>query len=242
MSSVLVKRSHQKLISSLVKGLKPQPPRWSTGDSEWSWEETTSCQMSWSNSWCLFETESPSPELVKYISVGLSGIVVVVVASVKDKEEEMSSLEEYCSEELWLFVPGSCLLTIIFTGLEFESWQWNLGFSTDNALFVPCSGLVFLTAWPWWSCCGINLFFKWLCHTFFISLSVRPGNVAAIADHLQFKVVNRPKTKTKDTINLVFICNQMGRKSQESRENPFHLSSLAFFFLFPFLLQRKDSS
>lgn len=30
----------------------------------------------------------------------------------------------------------------------------------------------------------LSLFFKWVCHTFFISLSVLPGNFAAIADHL----------------------------------------------------------
>lgn len=34
-----------------------------------------------------------------------------------------------------------------------------------------------------WVC--LSLFFKWVCHTFFISLSVRPGNLAAIADHLK---------------------------------------------------------
>lgn len=32
---------------------------------------------------------------------------------------------------------------------------------------------------------SLSLFFKWVCHTFFISLSVRPGNLAAIADHLK---------------------------------------------------------
>lgn len=31
---------------------------------------------------------------------------------------------------------------------------------------------------------GFSLFFRWVCHTFFISLSVRPGSFAAIADHL----------------------------------------------------------
>lgn len=31
----------------------------------------------------------------------------------------------------------------------------------------------------------LSLFFKWVCHTFFISLSVLPGSFAAIADHLQ---------------------------------------------------------
>ena len=31
----------------------------------------------------------------------------------------------------------------------------------------------------------LSLFFKWVCHTFFISLSVRPGNLAAMADHLK---------------------------------------------------------
>lgn len=33
-----------------------------------------------------------------------------------------------------------------------------------------------------WLC--LSLFFKWVCHTFFISLSVLPGSFAAIADHL----------------------------------------------------------
>jgi hypothetical protein len=32
-----------------------------------------------------------------------------------------------------------------------------------------------------------SLFFKWVCQTFLISLSVRPGNLAAIADHLNRK-------------------------------------------------------
>lgn len=37
------------------------------------------------------------------------------------------------------------------------------------------------------SCSFLSLFFRWVCHTFFISLSVRPGNLAAIADHLKKK-------------------------------------------------------
>lgn len=33
----------------------------------------------------------------------------------------------------------------------------------------------------------LSLFFRWVCHTFFISLSVRPGNFKAIADHLNLR-------------------------------------------------------
>jgi hypothetical protein len=33
----------------------------------------------------------------------------------------------------------------------------------------------------------LSFFFKWLFQKFFISLSVRPGNLAAMADHLQMK-------------------------------------------------------
>lgn len=42
-------------------------------------------------------------------------------------------------------------------------------------------------------CCGLDspfctsLFFKWVCHTFLISLSVLPGNLDAIADHLKME-------------------------------------------------------
>lgn len=36
-----------------------------------------------------------------------------------------------------------------------------------------------------WFC--FNLFFRWVCQTFFISLSVLPGNLAAIVDHLKRK-------------------------------------------------------
>lgn len=34
-----------------------------------------------------------------------------------------------------------------------------------------------------------SLFFKLVCQTFFISLSVLPGNLAAIADHLKVKII-----------------------------------------------------
>lgn len=40
-----------------------------------------------------------------------------------------------------------------------------------------------------------NLFFKLVCHTFFISLSVLPGNFAAIADHLKIRI---------NTVNIIF--------------------------------------
>lgn len=33
-------------------------------------------------------------------------------------------------------------------------------------------------------CCS-SFFFKWVCQKFFISLSVRPGNLVAMADHLE---------------------------------------------------------
>ena len=34
---------------------------------------------------------------------------------------------------------------------------------------------------------SLSLFFKWVCYTFCISLSLRPGNLAAIGDHLKTK-------------------------------------------------------
>lgn len=37
---------------------------------------------------------------------------------------------------------------------------------------------------------SLSLFFKWVCQTFFILLSVCPGNLVAIADHLKTKEMN----------------------------------------------------
>lgn len=63
--------------------------------------------------------------------------------------------------------------------------------------------------------CWLSLFFKWVCHTFLISLSVRPGNLAAIADHLENKTqqVHVILLTHFDLINQNF-CNFMSREER----------------------------
>lgn len=58
--------------------------------------------------------------------------------------------------------------------LEFESERLIFGF--EIAFFLA-------SEFVWFS-----FFFKCVCHTFFISLSVLPGSFAAIADHLEIRI------------------------------------------------------
>lgn len=62
--------------------------------------------------------------------------------------------------------------------------------------FVDCRMVSVLA----WFC--LSLFFKWVCQTFFISLSVRPGNFAAIADHLRINQGEKKKSL------MVFMANR----------------------------------
>lgn len=60
--------------------------------------------------------------------------------------------------------------------LKLEDCDWLWALESQFVVFRMVSGFV-------WFC--FSLFFKWVCQTFFISLSVRPGNLAAMADHLK---------------------------------------------------------
>jgi hypothetical protein len=67
-----------------------------------------------------------------------------------------------------------------------------------------------LAAMPFWS--SSTLFLRFVCQTFLISLSVRPGSCAAIADHLlqrkensselQLLKKNAPSAQDSDTTNI----------------------------------------
>lgn len=85
--------------------------------------------------------------------------------------EEKSLIDELCVGELGLWSMLSYFKVLV---CSFAS----------SCLGEHCRFVSWTTSWL--DC--LSLFFRWVCHTFFISLSVRPGNLAAIADHLQ-KVV-----------------------------------------------------
>lgn len=108
----------------------------------------------------------------------LFSLVVTVETSLLDSGGEAGLLSAAVTAGLRKFM-GSCC-----------SFLMSLDESTLDL------GCPLLSMEPWF---GFSLFFKWVCHTFLISLSVRPGNLAAIADHLQENQnLLRPRIKQRD--------------------------------------------
>lgn len=94
------------------------------------------------------------------------------------------------AESLLLLLDTSLLLLEVVTAemlvLLLDCCCGELGlFSSITE--TSCSSLSQIFSLIFWSWLCWILFFRWVCHTFFISLSVLPGNFAAIADHLPYK-------------------------------------------------------
>lgn len=87
---------------------------------------------------------------------------------------EEISLEEGCGEF------GCSSLSLVWV-VKFGSCSFSCSSNLELVVVLLSEEEVCLVA-------GLvvvwTFFFKWVCQTFFISLSVRPGNFAAIADHL----------------------------------------------------------
>ena len=119
--------------------------------------------------------------------------ILLLLVSISPVIKEEVSLEHCCGEiglcsSVWSD-PAARFDESTNSWSVFNSWS-NIEISTDLPLI---SGVTWFF---------LSLFFKCVCQTFLISLSVRPGNLAAIADHLNIK--KRKENHVKICTNLYF--------------------------------------
>ena len=173
----LMKTSYQNSMPSSILELCPYPTSRASAGDNGNWSCDSSLTVWKADGMLELSEDSASDQKLSWISGNDSSesicsslmpvFMCISMFLIGESVIEENSLEDDCGD----IFPGKFKLTGSDWHAEPESHldaaavEWPLELGVANFF--------------------LSLFFKLVCHTFFISLSVRPGNLAAMADHLK---------------------------------------------------------